>query len=185
MHPLFYTSLSSRFGKISILWQEAPKGSKVQYIALPSEQKPSEYFKAIPFVPVNDLSSPAIRALATGIENYLKGEAVDFALNIFALEQCPAFQRKVLLAEYNIPRGYVSTYGRIAKKLRVPGGARAVGNALANNPFPIVIPCHRAVRSNGEIGGYRGGLKMKRSLLEMEGIKFTKTGKVIMDKVTY
>ena len=89
------------------------------------------------------------------------------------------------MAEYGIPRGWVSTYRRIAGYLGVPDGARAVGNALANNPFPIVIPCHRAIRSNGELGGYRGGLEMKRKLLEMEGIEVSASGRVITDRVYY
>ncbi|MBE9507936.1 MAG: MGMT family protein, partial [Chloroflexi bacterium] len=75
--------------------------------------------------------------------------------------------------------------GRIARHLGVKGGARAVGRALARNPFPIVIPCHRAIRSNGELGGYQGGLEMKRALLEGEGIEFTQRGKVLMRRVYY
>jgi methylated-DNA-[protein]-cysteine S-methyltransferase len=50
-----------------------------------------------------------------------------------------------------------------------PGGARAVGGALVHNPFPIIVPCHRAVRSNGQLGGFQGGQKMKRALLEFKG----------------
>jgi O-6-methylguanine DNA methyltransferase len=98
---------------------------------------------------------------------------------------CGAFQRKVLLAEYRIPRGWVSTYGKIAKHVGVAGGSRAVGRALAENPFPIIVPCHRAVRVNGEIGGYQGGSDMKRALLEMEGVEFTEKGRVSMHKVHY
>ena len=57
-------------------------------------------------------------------------------------------------------------------------GARAVGNALANNPFPLIVPCHRAIRSDRHLGGYQGGLEMKRALLETEGIAFDKAGRV-------
>jgi methylated-DNA-[protein]-cysteine S-methyltransferase len=56
--------------------------------------------------------------------------------------------------------------------LENPRAARAVGTALATNPFPIVIPCHRVIRSDGTLGGYGGGLEMKRKLLEMEGVAF-------------
>jgi len=59
-----------------------------------------------------------------------------------------------------------------------PNGARAVGNALANNPFPVIVPCHRAIRTDRSLGGYQGGFKMKRTLLEMEGIDFDDTGRV-------
>ena len=78
----------------------------------------------------------------------------------------------------DIPRGAVSTYQRIARHVGRPNGARAVGNALANNPFPVIVPCHRAIRTDRSLGGYQGGFKMKRTLLEMEGIDFDDTGRV-------
>ncbi len=95
------------------------------------------------------------------------------------LGRCRPFQRRVLLAEHSIPRGSVSTYGRIARRIGRPGSARAVGRALSLNPFPIVIPCHRALRSDLSLGGYQGGLAMKRRLLEMEGVVFDKAGRAV------
>jgi methylated-DNA-[protein]-cysteine S-methyltransferase len=137
------------------------------------------------FVGAGPLSCPAITALGERIQAFLEGQAVDFELNLIALDQCSESQKRVLLAEYRIPRGWVSTYGRIARNLGMPGGARAVGGALAHNPFPIIIPCHRAVRSNGELGGFQGGLKMKQALLELEGVEFSQPGKVRMNRVYY
>jgi methylated-DNA-[protein]-cysteine S-methyltransferase len=96
-----------------------------------------------------------------------------------------SFQKKVLQAEYGIPRGWISTYGKIANHIGNINAARAVGRALASNPFPIAIPCHRAIRKNGELGGYQGGVEMKRSLLKMEGIKFTISGRALLDKIYY
>jgi len=61
----------------------------------------------------------------------------------------------------------------------------AVGTALAKNPFPIVIPCHRAVRSDGTLGGYQGGLEMKRALLEMEGVYFDTFDRVLTEAFFY
>jgi len=119
------------------------------------------------------------------MQHFLAGEAVDFELELIALERCSEFQARVLVAEHKIPRGWVSTYGRIARRLGIPGGARAVGRALARNPFPIIIPCHRAIRSNGELGGYQGGLEMKRALLEFEGVELTRRGRVVMRRVYY
>ncbi|HQO79253.1 MAG TPA: MGMT family protein, partial [Thermodesulfobacteriota bacterium] len=66
----------------------------------------------------------------------------------------------------------------------IAGSSRAVGTALAKNPFPIIIPCHRAVRANGALGGYQGGIGMKRALLEMEGVEFA-GDKVLMLRVYY
>lgn len=71
-----------------------------------------------------------------------------------------------------IPSGKVSTYGDIAKALGHPKAARAIGRIIANNPNPILVPCHRVVKSNGEIGGFAYGEQRKRQILEKEGIKF-------------
>jgi methylated-DNA-[protein]-cysteine S-methyltransferase len=126
-----------------------------------------------------------IAALMAGIQRFLEGFDVRFELGVLDLDRCPPFQRRVLLAEYAIPRGYVSTYGRIARHIGSPGAARAAGNALARNPFPIAIPCHRALRSGGGLGGFQGGRDMKQRLLEMEGIRFGEDGRVVMERVCY
>jgi len=112
------------------------------------------------------------------IRQFLEGEAVDFSLEDLDLKICGAFQQRVLRLEFQIPRGKVSAYGDLAVKLGSPRAARAVGTALARNPFPIAIPCHRAIRRDGTLGGFGGGLKMKRGLLEMEGIRFDPRGRV-------
>jgi O-6-methylguanine DNA methyltransferase len=70
-----------------------------------------------------------------------------------------------------IPPGKVATYGDIAKALGHPNSSRAVGRILAKNPNPIIVPCHRVVKSNGQIGGYASGEKRKKDLLEKEGIQ--------------
>ena len=182
----FYKILSpSPFGTLKILWKYKEQKPKIHRIYFPIEHLHNDTLYCENLGKVTLKSCQVISALSTQIHRFLEGSAVDFDLRILALEQCSEFQRRVLLAEYGIPRGWVSTYGRIARHLVVPGGARAVGNALANNPFPIIIPCHRAIRSNGGLGGYRGGIEMKRKLLEMEGISFSASGKAITDRIFY
>ncbi len=80
-----------------------------------------------------------------------------------------AFQQQVLKATYRIPFGELATYRDVATEAGVPTGSRAAGNALGANPMPIVVPCHRVVRTGGGLGGYTGGLHRKRFLLELEG----------------
>lgn len=82
------------------------------------------------------------------------------------------FERRVLEQLRQIPRGEVRTYREIAQSIGYPGATRAVGNACAKNPVPLIVPCHRVVRSDGGLGGYslRGGLPLKRRLLEKEGV---------------
>ncbi len=114
---------------------------------------------------------------------YLDGGAVDFSIGELDLGGVDGFTRRVLLADHAIPRGRVMTYGGLAARMGVPGGARAVGNVMAGNPFPLVIPCHRVVRSGGGLGGFGGGLPMKRALLAMEGVCFDGQGRVCSEYI--
>ncbi|MBM3469608.1 MAG: type II toxin-antitoxin system prevent-host-death family antitoxin [Armatimonadetes bacterium] len=87
------------------------------------------------------------------------------------LTRAGPFEQEVLAALRRIPTGEVRTYGEIARAVGQPGAARAVGTACARNPVPLLIPCHRVVRSDGGLGGYSltGGVGLKRRLLESEG----------------
>ncbi|MDD5005086.1 MAG: MGMT family protein [Candidatus Omnitrophica bacterium] len=78
------------------------------------------------------------------------------------------FQKKVYRAVLSIPLGQVRSYSWIAKKAGRPKATRAVGTALKNNPFTILIPCHRVIKTDGSLGGYSGGLRKKRELLDLE-----------------
>ena len=77
--------------------------------------------------------------------------------------------REVLAKTARVPFGHLTTYGEVARRIGRPRAARAVGNALGSNPIPIVIPCHRVVRSGGALGGYGGGIDRKALLLSLEG----------------
>ena len=80
------------------------------------------------------------------------------------------FQKSVLRAIVDIPRGEVRSYQWVAARIGKPKAARAVGNALNANPYPIVVPCHRIIKSDGTIGGYASGVCKKRRLLKREGV---------------
>ena len=181
----YYTAVPSAFGTLGIVWREISEGPKVCRLLLPNERIPAEKVVRTTYVGIRTLSNPTIRLLAEQIQSFLAGKAVDFQISLIDLGQCSEFQKRVLLAEHQIPRGWVSTYGRIARSLGIPNAARAVGTALSRNPVPIIIPCHRAIRSNGDLGGFRGGLEMKRALLELEGVEFSATGKVVTNKLYY
>jgi len=181
----FYITLPSPFGPFGVVWREIENTPRVYRIFLSNARASSEDSIQATFPSVSRQSHPIIADLSKQIQGFLEGQAISFELDLMALETCSEFQRSVLLAEHAIPRGWVSTYGRIAKHLGVETGARAVGNALAKNPFPIIIPCHRAIRSNGELGGYQGGLAMKRALLAFESIEISKAGKVLTQSVYY
>ena len=99
-------------------------------------------------------------------------------LQFIDITVCYDFQKKVLLETREIPRGKVSCYGHLADRILAPGAARAVGSALARNPFPLIIPCHRVVKSTGYLGNFGGGSEMKRFLLQMEGVQSNTRGKI-------
>ncbi|NHJ48995.1 MAG: methylated-DNA--[protein]-cysteine S-methyltransferase [Asgard group archaeon] len=182
MTSLYYTTFSSSFGSFTIVWKDMD--IKIQRIFLSDQTQKSEV-KTIESFPNSQIgTSPEINSQGKKIQQFLNGEDVNFNLELLDFSLCYDTQKKVLLAEYNIPRGWISTYKRIANHIGIINGARVVGNSLAKNPFPIFIPCHRAIKSNGELGGYQGGLAMKKTLLELEGIKVV-NNKVLTDKIYY
>ena len=106
-------------------------------------------------------------AVARELHEYLEGRRRQFT---FAIRpQGTPFQRRVWHALETIPYGSTRTYGDIARAVGAPKAARAVGQANHRNPIPIVIPCHRVVAAGGKLGGYGGGIALKRRLLALEG----------------
>ena len=102
---------------------------------------------------------------------YFRGELRAFTVPV-DLSGVTDFTRKVLEATATIPYGQTVSYGEIARMIGMPGATQAVGNALGANPVPIVVPCHRVIRSDGSMGWFTGGPQIKRALLRLEGIDF-------------
>jgi methylated-DNA-[protein]-cysteine S-methyltransferase len=100
------------------------------------------------------------------LKAYAEGALKEFTLPLDL--RGSSFQQKVLTTVARIPYGRTMTYGEVAKSIGSPGASRAVGHANARNLIPLVVPCHRVVASNG-LGGYGGGLELKKRLLVMEG----------------
>ena len=110
---------------------------------------------------------PELKETATQLEEYFAGERTDFDLQMEL--DGTHFQREVWTELTRIPYGETISYGELARRVGRPNGPRAVGQANGRNPIPIIVPCHRVLASNG-IGGYGGGLKVKRALLALEGV---------------
>jgi methylated-DNA-[protein]-cysteine S-methyltransferase len=102
------------------------------------------------------------------LDEYFEGERRSFETPL-DWSLVSGFHLKVLRATARIPYGSVSTYKDMARSAGSPRAARAAGNALHNNPIPIVVPCNRVLHSGGGLGGYGGGLEMKEALLTLEG----------------
>jgi methylated-DNA-[protein]-cysteine S-methyltransferase len=173
------------FGPIAVVWGLFDDSPKIVRVVL-STPEVSAKDRVSQLYPECEISSCAdINGVAKAIEGFLEGDNIRFSLDVAQLSICSSFQQSVLKAEHQIPRGCVSTYQLIALYLGNPNGARAVGNALAHNPFPIIIPCHRAIRSDCSLGGFQGGLNMKRTLLSKEGISFDDAGRVLAPRLYY
>jgi methylated-DNA-[protein]-cysteine S-methyltransferase len=176
---------STPFGDVGIIWTTIGRGPTIIRVLLSKPVLSAERRVSELYPNVRTASCAEINAVASGIRRLLQGDSVEFSLDIADLSLCGEFQQRVLRAEHGIPRGNVSTYRLIATHLGKPNGARAVGNALANNPFPLIVPCHRAIRSDRHLGGYQGGLEMKRALLTKEGITFDNIGRVKCSRFHY
>lgn len=112
----------------------------------------------------------ALAPFVQQLQEYFTGDRTAFDVPLDLHAQSP-FRQSVLGTARKIPSGTVWTYGQVALALGKPKASRAVGQALGHNPIPIIIPCHRVVASNGNLGGYSGGggLKSKQALLSLEG----------------
>ena len=172
------TRLTS-FGQLVVLWLSRNEKPALYRILLSGPDQSAELRLRALFPHSIRVTCPEMEAVADEIELFMGGKPVRFSLDQVQMDACSDFQKEVLLAEYGIPRGAVSTYRRIARFLGKPNAARAVGNALANNPFPIIIPCHRAIRSDRSLGGFQGGTDMKRALLQIEGLRFDLSNRVV------
>jgi methylated-DNA-[protein]-cysteine S-methyltransferase len=173
-----YTIFPTPFGPVAVVWVEIAKRPRVRrvFLSKKGETAPDRVRRLFPGA--LNRASAFVEHLGGRITSFLGGADLAFELDSMHLDLCPPFQRRVLLEEHRISRGRVASYGRLAERVGSPKGARAVGAALAENPFPIIIPCHRAVRADGTVGGFQGGTRMKRALLAMEGISFDPRGKI-------
>ena len=117
----------------------------------------------------SDNDDSLFTALAPQLQSYFAAQPVQFTATV-DLSWATAFTAKVLQYCCHIKLGQTSTYRQLAAAIRRPTAFRAVGGALGRNPTPIIIPCHRVLKQNGQLGGYSApaGLKFKRQLLQLE-----------------
>ena len=124
------------------------------------------------FPEAQETAPPAeVATIIAAIAALLRGEPVDLSGTVLDETRVPEFHRRVYGIARAIPPGRTLTYGEIAERLGDPGAARDVGRALGDNPFPIVVPCHRVLAANGKLGGFSapGGTATKLKLLRIEG----------------
>jgi methylated-DNA-[protein]-cysteine S-methyltransferase len=172
-----YTVFPTQMGHCGVVYRDDNSEYRAVRVFLPGEACSIEHSITSRF-PDASRNTDGFPELCTRITKLLCGRRIEIPMSLVDTSVCYPFQLRVLLAERTIPRGRVASYSWLARQLHTRA-VRAVGSALARNPFPLVVPCHRAVRSDGSIGGFQGGSDMKRSLLEMEGIGFDVHGRVL------
>ena len=110
---------------------------------------------------------PSLEQAAVEIDEYFEGRRKEFGVPLDL--RGTAFQLEVWRALCQIPFGQTCTYAWVGRAVGSPDAARAVGSANASNPIPLLVPCHRVIAAGGKLGGYTGGLPVKRRLLALEG----------------
>jgi methylated-DNA-[protein]-cysteine S-methyltransferase len=116
------------------------------------------------------LEAPArLDAVRRELDEYFAGRRTEFDTPI-DWAQLAGFTRKVLRATARIGYGKTGTYASVASRAGSPRAVRAAGNALGANPIPVIVPCHRVLRTGGALGGYAGGPERKEYLLRLEGV---------------
>ena len=161
-----YTSVDSPLGPLVVA--ATPKGLvRVSYSEFREEDEVLEELarRVSPRV----LEAPArLDPVRRELDEYFEGRRQDFEVPI-DWSYLAGFTREVLRATARIGFGEVSSYAGVAAEAGSPRAVRAAGNALGSNPMPVVVPCHRVLRSGGKLGGYTGGLERKEFLLRLEG----------------
>jgi methylated-DNA-[protein]-cysteine S-methyltransferase len=110
------------------------------------------------------------RSITKQLDAYFKGRPVKFVYQADLLSGT-GFQKAVWQKLSELLPGQLTTYGSLAREIKRPKSSRAVGQAVGANPLPIIIPCHRVISSSGKLGGFTGGVGLKKKLLSIEGIK--------------
>ncbi len=159
---IYYTNINTPVGNLGLVRDD----EFLLRIYLPNEII-SEYTlqKQYPNEDINENTS-GFEDIITQLTEYFDGKRRHFLIK--TRMKISPFYEKVLVEVAKVSYGKTASYSQIAQKLNNPKAARAVGSANAQNPLPIIIPCHRIVTNNGKLGGYGGGIKMKQYLLEFE-----------------
>ncbi len=172
-HNEQYVLFKTAIGTCAIAWTTAESRTLVTLFELPEATEDATVRRISRFGARRcDAPPTEMRALISRIGAHLEGKLYDFDDVQLKLTDEPAFARSVYDAARKIPPGQTRTYGQIAKQLGQPNAARAVGQALGNNPIPLIVPCHRVVAAASKGGGFsaHGGLKTKARLLTIERV---------------
>ncbi|NHZ87131.1 MAG: methylated-DNA--[protein]-cysteine S-methyltransferase [Planctomycetia bacterium] len=159
---IYYTQIKTQIGNLGLVRDD----DSLLRIYLPNENISEQILQKIyPNENIHENKS-GFENVINQLTEYFDGKRKHFTIKTKI--KISQFYKKSLAEVAKVPYGETTSYSQIAKKLNNPKAARAVGSANARNPLPIIIPCHRIVANNGQLGGYGGGIKMKKYLLKFE-----------------
>ena len=165
-----FTLFDTPIGRCGIAWGE--RG--VRAVQLPGARESETRARLLARVPEATQASPpeAVLPAIDAIVALLSGRGGDLSQVPLDMDGLPAFQQRVYAAARGIPPGQTVSYGDLAARMGVPGAARAVGQALGRNPFPVIVPCHRVLAAGGRMGGFsaNGGIVTKLRMLNIEAL---------------
>ena len=166
---LFKNLFKSRIGMVYYLWRDIGKGTKIIFLSLGKNSCRVFLDRAVSSrddgsIEIKEKRSPGVEGQ---VGDYLEGRSKRMDLEPEFISGS-GFEKKVWLAAFSVPFGETASYSEIARLSGHEGAHRAAGTALGKNPVMIVVPCHRIIKSNGDIGGFSGGKGIKEILLKLE-----------------
>ncbi|MGC4086360.1 MAG: methylated-DNA--[protein]-cysteine S-methyltransferase [Polyangiaceae bacterium] len=166
-----YTLFETALGRCGIAWSE--RGVAMLCLPEPSSSATERRMRRRFPEAVGSVASMPTKAAIDAIVALLSGEPRDLLEVELDMRGVPDFQQRVYVAARQILPGRTLTYGEVARRLGVPGAARAVGQALGRNPFAVIVPCHRVLAAGGNVGGFsaNGGAATKLRMLAIEGVR--------------
>lgn len=162
-----WTIFPSAIGDLGLSWRDG----EILRVVLPDER--AVMTRRLNEHGVRQTPPAWVQAIVDALARHVAGEPQDFSAVPLAFAEQPPFRQAIYAITRGIPVGRTLSYGELATRAGSPGGARAVGQAMAHNPCPILMPCHRVVAANGRPGGFTaaGGLTIKARLLLAEGAR--------------
>ena len=176
--PSFDAAAADDTIDVALTWMDSPIGRLLLVatrrgllrVVFPNENHDAVLAKVAARVSPRIVEHPArLLPIRRELDEYFTGQRRTFEVDL-DWSLVGEFGRRVLGACAAVPYGTVTTYSQLASEIGSPRAARATGTALGSNPIPIVVPCHRVLRSGGGLGGYAGGLDVKEQLLRLEGV---------------
>jgi methylated-DNA-[protein]-cysteine S-methyltransferase len=158
-----HTIIKTPFGFVGV----AATSKGVRQVLLPRPDEGSVWRELDSAEDDSPQAKAYVKSAAQKLQRYFRGENVTFDEPLDWDGQSDFF-RRVWTELLTVPRGETLSYNELGRRVGKPRAARAVGAAMAKNPLPVIVPCHRVLRSDGSLGGFGGGLPLKRRMLELE-----------------